>query len=551
MNSTSSSHYLNNYPAVVSFDEYDSDYEYNEKELYSSSDLYAADDDNASSNNNVSTATEVLLLDEVQLDVLVNRDATAAAAAENATTTATTTATFTTDDNNISIDVSDIVNKYDEDDLNLMREGLSLVIDDDEVIMADSNNNNNSVSVSPTTDYDYFDDRINDMFDTTEKYRAATTTRTTTTTIGHYPSLLAQVTFDEDEDGDSSSLSSPSHSHSHQQVERYDENDLNLMREALIVIDDGDDDAGIILDSGNNNISPIDYNFFFDDHINNNSSASKTADKYRATTTAKTTTLFGSYSTLLAHVTFDEDEDDNDNSLPRSRSQHQVEPSPWLNGQLSSYYDATTPFPRSSRGRTSSRRSTKNNKRRTNNNAANEATRHQHWSDQEDERLKIEVQKQKFQGGNINWEVISKSFGCTRAPIQCKNRLNNYLQSGKVYGDWDQYEDECILDMKREGFMWADISDRLQRRTGNHIRERFVNYLDPNIKKTPWTKEDDKILLTNQRILGNKWADIQKLLPGPGVRPQNSIKNRFNNRVQANKRRLARSQKQQNVFRLN
>ena len=221
-----------------------------------------------------------------------------------------------------------------------------------------------------------------------------------------------------------------------------------------------------------------------------------------------------------------------------------------MNGKLASYYDA---FPRSSRGRKSSRKNTKNNNKRrtTTNNVANEATRHQHWSDQEDKLLKIEVKKQKFHGGNINWEVISKSFGGTRAPIQCKNRLNNYLQLGKVYGDWDQYEDVCILDMKRKGFMWADIADRLQRRTGNHIRERFVNYLDPNIKKTPWTKEEDKILLANQRTLGNKWADIQKLLPGPGIRPQNSIKNRFNNRVQANKRRLARSQKQQNVFRLN
>ena len=549
MNSTSSSHYLNNYPAVVSFDEDDSDYEYNEKELYSSSaGLYAAND-NASSKNNVSTTTtKLLLLDENLLDVLVNRDAIATAAAEN---TSTTTATFTTDDNNISIDMSDIVDEYDEDDLNLMREGLSLVMDENEVIMADSysNNseNNDNKSGSPTTDYDNFDDRINNMFDATDKDRVATTT-TTTTTIGRYPSLLAQVTFDEDEDSSSSSCLP----HSHQQVERYDENDLNLMREALIVIDDNDDeDEGIIMNSSNNNIiSPTDYNNFLHDHTNNNnSSASKAVDKYKATTTAKTTTLFGGgYSTLLAHVTFEED--DNDNALPRSHSQHQVKPSPWLNEQLASYYDA---FPRSSRGRKSSRKSTKNNNKRrtTTNNVANEATRHQHWSDQEDKLLKIEVKKQKFQGGNINWEVISKSFGGTRAPIQCKNRLNNYLQLGKVYGDWDQYEDVCILDMKRKGFMWADIADRLQRRTGNHIRERFVNYLDPNIKKTPWTKDEDKILLANQRTLGNKWAEIQKLLPGPGIRPQNSIKNRFNNRVQANKRRLARSQKQQNVFRLN
>ena len=390
MNSTSSSHYLNNYPAVVSFDEDDSDYEYNEKEFYSSSGLYAAKYDSASSKNNVSTTTKLLLLDEHKLDVLVNRDATAtAAAAENATIT---TATFTTTDaNNISIDMSDIVDEYDEDDLNLMREGLSLVMDENEVIMADScsnnseNNNCGNNSVSPTTDYDNFDDRINNMFDTTDKYRAATTTATkTTTTIGRYPSLLAQVTFDEDED--SSSLSCPPHSH--QQVERYDENDLNLMREALIVIDDNDDEnEGIMMDSSNDNIiSPTDYNNFLNDHTNNNnSSASKTVNKYRATTTAKTTTLFGGgYSTLLAHVTFEED--DNEKALPRSHSQHQVKPSPWLNGKLASYYDA---FPRSSRGRKSSRKSTKNNNKRrtTTNNVANEATRHQHWSDQEDKLL--------------------------------------------------------------------------------------------------------------------------------------------------------------------
>ena len=36
---------------------------------------------------------------------------------------------------------------------------------------------------------------------------------------------------------------------------------------------------------------------------------------------------------------------------------------------------------------------------KTNNNVANEDTRHQQWSDQEDKLLKIEVKKQKFQGG--------------------------------------------------------------------------------------------------------------------------------------------------------
>eukprot|EP00879_Flechtneria_rotunda_P002251 GHRR01002439.1.p1 GENE.GHRR01002439.1~~GHRR01002439.1.p1 ORF type:complete len:1108 (+),score=578.17 GHRR01002439.1:1014-4337(+) len=72
---------------------------------------------------------------------------------------------------------------------------------------------------------------------------------------------------------------------------------------------------------------------------------------------------------------------------------------------------------------------------------------------------------------------------------------------------------------------WSEIAKHVPGRTGKQCRERWVNHMNPDIKKGAWDVAEELLLCKWHSILGSHWARITKKLEG---RTENAVKNHWN-----------------------
>lgn len=99
---------------------------------------------------------------------------------------------------------------------------------------------------------------------------------------------------------------------------------------------------------------------------------------------------------------------------------------------------------------------------------------------------------------------------------------------------WTPEEDEVLKAIveKLGPKQWSSVASQLNIelhkglpiRFGKQCRERWLGSLNPVIEKSPWTIEEDNILVSQQMVIGNRWRLINEKLPG---RTENQIKNRW------------------------
>jgi hypothetical protein len=141
------------------------------------------------------------------------------------------------------------------------------------------------------------------------------------------------------------------------------------------------------------------------------------------------------------------------------------------------------------------------------------------WTKEEDNILLEKAKEFKYR----NWRAIS-SFLPGRSDIQCSARYKR-IRPGIIKGPWTKDEDHRVIKLvKTFGKNWSLIAKYISSRNGKQIRDRFLNNLDPNLKKDNFTPEEDAKILEIYYKEGPSWSKMATLLEG---RTGDTIKNRF------------------------
>ncbi|XP_050209268.1 uncharacterized protein LOC126659970 isoform X2 [Mercurialis annua] len=139
---------------------------------------------------------------------------------------------------------------------------------------------------------------------------------------------------------------------------------------------------------------------------------------------------------------------------------------------------------------------------------------HGKWTPEEDKKLLFIVQKKRL----TNWFDISVSLGRNRTPFQCLARFQRSLHAGIIRSDWTKEED-AQLHIAVETFGendWQAVASILKGRTGTQCSNRWKKTLDPSIvRKGTWTLDESKRLKVAVMLFGPKnWNKIAQFVPG-------------------------------------
>lgn len=125
-----------------------------------------------------------------------------------------------------------------------------------------------------------------------------------------------------------------------------------------------------------------------------------------------------------------------------------------------------------------------------------------------------------------------KDDGKAFEEMDIEDEKDEFEEEKEEKGDWTPEQDYYLTMIVKssEIYHWGNICDKFNMllgsgtKTSKQCRERWFNTLDPMINHSPWSKQEEAILILSHMKLKNRWCDISMNLQG---RNNNMVKNRF------------------------
>ncbi|XP_061116595.1 snRNA-activating protein complex subunit 4-like isoform X2 [Conger conger] len=138
------------------------------------------------------------------------------------------------------------------------------------------------------------------------------------------------------------------------------------------------------------------------------------------------------------------------------------------------------------------------------------------WKEDEIEKLKGIVENMNY----CKWDKIAEGLGTNRTAFMCLQTHQRYIHKGFKKKLWSKEEDQVLRElvekMRIGNFIpYTQISYFMEGREAAQLVYRWTQVLEPSLRKGPWTKVEDEMLLKAVAKYGVRdWWKIRTEVPG-------------------------------------